>query len=181
MLLFIGKASGISILSTNQLIAQPNSNAITSDNPTLSETKKEQEKYISSSSDIFSQINNLVRSNQASVNEPQLSNSTSNEKSHNRDVTSSTPEGKVEGTCSRSKEASSIISAFPLLDFMRSPLLMIPAKSDNLKSNHIFLNNVSKDKSENDKVRDTNSIFTQDDVESNNCSLYDMNINGNVI
>merc|ERR1711994_550536 len=119
-----------------------------------------------SQSDIFSQIGNLVKTNQKSANE-QLPKATMNE-------FIPTYESKTKGntTMKRSQEASSIISAFPLLDFMQSPHLMLPLQSDNLKT----INEVSK----NDDILEQKidiarkdsgtTVFTTTDMVSNNYS-----------
>merc|ERR1712223_1551091 len=130
-----------------------------------------------SSSDIFSQIGNLVKANQKSAKE-QLPKLTMNE-------FIPTYESKTKGnnTLKRSQEASSIISAFPLLDFMQSPHLMLPLQSDNLKK----INEVSKNddilEQKIDIVRKDSgtTVFTTTDMVSNKYNLYELNADGNAI
>ena len=130
-----------------------------------------------SSSDIFSQIGNLVKANQKSANE-QLPKETMNE-------SIPTYESKTKGnnTMKRSQEASSIISAFPLLDFMQSPHLMLPLQSDNLKT----INEVSKNDDTLEQKIDIarkdsgTTVFTTTDMVSNKYSLYELNADGNAI
>merc|ERR1711994_288484 len=130
-----------------------------------------------SSSDIFSQIGNLVKANQKTANE-QLPKPTMNE-------FIPTYESKTKGntTLKRSQEASSIISAFPLLDFMQSPHLMLPLQSDNLKT----INEVSKHDDTLDQKIDIvrkdsgTTVFTTTDMVSNKYNFYELNADGNAI
>ena len=87
----------------------------------------------------------------------------------------------------RSDEASKIISAFPLLDFMRSPILMIPKPSaENLTPSENFSSNDINSKSViqqfTDIPHDSNSpIFTTDEITSINSQFYNLKVNGNGI
>ena len=144
------------------------------------------EKDISSSSDIFSQIGNLVRTTQMSVNQ-QLPNLATTEKAPNKSILSSESITKGSNTLKRSQEASNIISAFPLLDFMQSPHLMIPLQSESFKiNNSIPTTEITKDESLEHKMnivrKDSGStVFTTTDMVSNNYNLYDLNVDGNAI
>jgi hypothetical protein len=196
---FSGKCHepGISILSTKQPIAQQNSagmknttlstlaspnglqsHSMTIDNLVCSGTNEEKDKNISSSCDIFSQIGNLVRSNEIPENEQLPCTRTNNSGHPNQNEISS--QTKV----NRSKEASSIISAFPLLDFMRSPILMTPLKTEkNFHASNISNHKIAKDDNflhtMNLEHNISTSTFTTDDIGPTNCNLYTLNINGN--
>ena len=198
---FSGKCQepGISILSTKQPIAQQNSarmittnttsstlaspnglqsNSMPIDNLVCSGTNEEKHKNISSSCDIFSQIGNLVRSNEIPENEQLPCTRTNNSGHPNQNEISS--QTKV----NRSKEASSIISAFPLLDFMRSPILMTPLKTEkNFHASNISNHKIAKDDNflhtMNLEHNISTSTFTTDDIGPTNCNLYTLNINGN--
>ena len=180
-----------SIVSTNFTSSTShNSSEITSsavDSLNGVQNNQGEDKCRSSSSDIFSQIGNLVRENQKIVNE-QLPHSTTNDGT--RDTSIPTSELKTKGSTiqKRSHEASSIISAFPLLDFMQSPHLMLPIQSDNFKTKNGFSNN---DTSNTDETIDQKmkivrkdsgaTVFTTTDMVSNNYNLYELNIDGNAI
>lgn len=201
---FSGKcyAPGVSILSTKQPIAQQNATSMISTNTTLSMlaspnglqsnsipmdtivfsgTNEEKDRNISSSScDIFSQIGNLVRSNEIPENEQLPSTMTNKSGDPNKNEILPTSPEKV----NRSKEASSIISAFPLLDFMRSPILLTPLKTDkNFNTSNISNHEITKDDNflhqMNMEHNISTSIFTTDDIGPKNCNLYTLNINGN--
>ena len=200
--LYPGKSFELDVpaLSTNQFIAQQNPNTITPDdafstlssinslgnkspvvvNPTSPEIYDERMEGTCSSTDIFSQIGNLVKPNQTSINK-QLPSTTSNRKD---DFSLPISPVKTNNSLKRSEEASSIISAFPLLDFMRSSVLMFPLESDSLKPTDISYHNVGKDDISPNKMKvtgDCSSIFTTEDIGPNNCNLYSLNINGDAI
>ena len=197
--------SDASVLSSNGPIAQTqssivgtnftsstshNSSEITSsavDSFHVVQNNPGDDKCISSSSDIFSQIGNLVRENRKIANE-QLPHSTTNDGT--RDKSIPTSESKTKGSTiqKRSQEASSIISAFPLLDFMQSPHLMIPLQSDNSKTKNGFSNNYTSktDETIDQKMKIVRkdsgaTVFTTTDMVSNNYDLYELNIDGNAI
>ena len=156
--------SEVSVLSKNDSVAQSQSSmkvtnfsSSTSHNGskntsngmdgtfTVDQNVQKEDTDISSSSDIFSQIGSLVRTTQSSINQ-QLPNLTTTEKAPNKSIPSPESTTKGSNTLKRSQEASDIISAFPLLDFMQSSHLMIPLQSQNFKMNNSIPNtDVTKD------------------------------------
>ena len=116
--------------------------------------------------------------------------SSENDLEHNISAKETSPKDRGETTKSslrRSDEASKIISAFPLLDFMRSPILMIPKPSaENLTPTENFNSNDINSKSViqqfTDIPHDSNSpIFTTDEITSINSQFYNLKVNGNGI
>ena len=173
----------ISTNTTLSMLASPNglqSNSIPMDNIVFSGTNEEKDGNISSSCDIFSQIGNLVRSNEIPENEQLPCTMNNHSGDPNKNKISPTSQTRV----NRSKEASSIISAFPLLDFMRSPILLTPPKTDNnFNTSNISNHEITKDDNFLHKMNMehniSTSIFTTDDIGPNTCNLYTLNINGN--
>ena len=189
------------MLPTKQPIAQLNSTDMISTNLTLSsvasfnveesnsmpmetfafeQKNEEKAENTSSSCDIFSQIGNLVRSNQIPEDKQLPYTMGKSDEDTNQNETSPTSTTKLK----RSKEASSIISAFPLLDFMRSPVLMTPVKSEN----HFHHNNISSPSNTKDDYflhemklehNSSTSVFGTNDIAPNNCNLYTLNVTGN--
>ena len=153
---------------------------------TVDQNVQKEDTDISSSSDIFSQIGSLVRTTQSSINQ-QLPNLTTTEKAPNKSIPSPESTTKGSNTLKRSQEASDIISAFPLLDFMQSSHLMIPLQSQNFKMNNSIPNtDVTKDENSEPEMnivrKDSGStVFITTDMVSNNYNLYELNVDGNAI
>lgn len=142
--------------STNQFSAQQDSNLTTPDNVSSSSSSTSFDNKSSvfvvnsessipevgagvkeetcASSDIFGQIGNLVKCNQRHINK-QLSNGLSGiENEHKSPIR---PE--------KIMDTSAFVSAFPLLDFMRSPVLMFSMKPDNVGINSgCYINSFTK-------------------------------------
>ena len=145
--------SNLSIPTTNQSIAQQDSKLTTVDNfssssstsfddktpvfvvnsaTSLPEAGACLEEESGASSDIFSQIGNLVKSNKASTNK-QLPNGLTDAKTEHKLNPLPLSVGNSPIRPEKVIDASTLVSAFPLLDFMRSPTLLFPVKSDSIE------------------------------------------------
>ena len=174
---------------TNEVIAQTNSKTISnSANLDVSEGLNQR---LAPSSDIFNQIGNLVKSNEMCKNEqlPKHPSGLGNETKLAKSPPSKMAD-KYKQSLTRTEEVSNVVSAFPLLDFMRSPVLMFPTKSDDVRNNSTWTHSNERipnySPSHAKDSRDTNSIFMMaalgaDDRFSTNMLDSDKNDNEHAI
>ena len=170
--------SGNSYPNTQSLNGNSSSSNVLS--PEVTERGME---HSSSSTDIFSQIGSLVQSTHTSIDK-QLSSDNLNIKDNGMGIETPMSPQKRHNSLKKSEEASSIISAFPLLDFMRSPVLMFPDRLDSYKCKEIPFGNDTRDNVSSHQMKPTgdfSSIFASDDAGTNNIKSHGRNINDNAI